>query len=833
MHEATLENGLRVVVAPSPAPVVAIYLWIDAGAAAELPEESGAAHFLEHMVFKGTPSRGVGVAAATIEGLGGDLNAFTSHDETVVHATVEAEAWREALDVVSDMVQNATLDPTETGREALVVLEEIRGYADDPDTVLEEASAATLFADHAYGRPILGTAASVQRLTSEALRQFRDREHGANRAILSVAGDVSAEEVIRVARATFGGWRRSGAPTSVVASSVGAPGAQVQRVAGRFSASAVEIAFPAFALGHPDAAALDVLATALGDGAASLLTTRLQFESSVATDIWASASLRRYGGALSFGFAPQEGQTAAAIEQALDEIYSVARRGLPAALVSRAKDALLADALFSTETVDGRAYDHAFYLARFGDARGRERWRREVAAVSAEDIRRVAQAWLRHDACQVSVLDGKAKQPRLEEALRRSAPPARQRRPGPTRHVAPNGAVLIVLPDAGELVAVQALGLGGALFEAEKTAGTGSAWERMVTAGAGDLDATAFGEAVDDIAGTIDAFSGRSTFGISGSFPATWLHDGLDLFGSALTEPRFDDDEWERILEEMREDVRTRSDRPDELLDELSWASAFPDHPWRLPVGGTAASLAAIHPKRLKQWHRQSVTADNLVLVVAGGVDPGDVIDALTPWMAALPASKPAAARPSPGPMQVGSVRGRAGKEQVHVGLYARGVTHRDADRSALRVAAAALDGQGGRLFLRLREERGLAYGVWAQSLSGEDGGLFSMGLSTDPARAGEARAALRAELDRLIASPPDEDEVARYRRMLSGHSAMSLQRVASRALDAASGERLGLPWGLSAHREALQQVDAAGVREALRRVVASGLVEVVVEPLR
>src|SRR5690606_16992164 len=132
-----LDNGLQVVVTPSSAaPLVAIYLWLEAGSLDERPGEEGAAHFVEHMIFKGTERRGVGRPATESEWLDGDLNAWTTYEQTVLHAAVQPSACSEELDVFVDRTRNSRFAPEEFEREKLAILEEIRMYLADPDSRL-------------------------------------------------------------------------------------------------------------------------------------------------------------------------------------------------------------------------------------------------------------------------------------------------------------------------------------------------------------------------------------------------------------------------------------------------------------------------------------------------------------------------------------------------------------------------------------------------------------------------------------------------------------------------------------------------------------------------
>ncbi|MBW2253090.1 MAG: insulinase family protein [Deltaproteobacteria bacterium] len=835
IHRVRLDNGIRLLVRPtSAAPLAAIYLWMETGSVDEQPGEEGAAHYLEHMLFKGTARRGLGVAAAEIEGLGGDLNAYTSNEQTVLYATVEASAWAQALDVLVDMMRNNLLDPAEFVREKQVVLEEIRSYLDEPESVVAEATLARVYPGHAYGRPILGTLRSIRALTRTRLHRFWKRCYHPERLIVSVAGAVEPARVESAVQDLLGDWEPGAGDRVIPPAPQGAP--TVHRVAGAFESTAVEIAWPTPPLGHPDIPALDILSAALGDGVAAVFPMRLQIRDGLASEIGTSLSARTAGGDLALGFLPREGQTAAAITAALEEATTVALRGLDGAQVSRARDACLADFLFGAETVDGIAHDAAWYTAKMGDPDAREAYRASIAAVTTQQVRHVARTWLSPDRCIVVALDRHLPRPELEQCVldRRvhSAPlvPSFQ----PIRTVFANGATLWVLPDDTPVAALRVAGLGGGLAVDARRAGLHIMWARAVSAGADDLPAHKFAEAVDRIAGILEGSAGRNTLGLAATFPAEHITEGLALVGKALTAPRFDANEVDRIRDELVEEVRTRNDRPGQLASELLWSRLWPAHPWRLPPTGTEASLQYVGRKTLRRWHQGLITGDNMVVAVSGGVDPDGVREAIQPWLEALPPGPFALGdRGAPQAPGRGVIRRRAGREQSWVLRGVRGVSVADPARLPLLVAAAILGSQGGRLFLSLREDRGLAYSVWARSMNGWDGGVLVAGLATEPKRVREARRALREELERLTAEPPTEEEFERCRRMLIGGAAMNLQRVAGRANEVALAERLGIPWGLEAFRAALGEVTLEAVRDEVGRALAAEAVEVLVEPDR
>jgi len=171
-----LPNGLTVLLHETDtAPVAEFQLWARAGSADERDDERGLAHFHEHMLFKGTERRGLGEIAGEVEGAGGRINAYTSHDVTVYHATTPADAFATGIDVLCDAVLHSIFDPDEIAREIDVVLEEIRRSDDSPGSVLSNAVFDAAYSEHPYRHPILGTRESVAAFDRARVRGFYER----------------------------------------------------------------------------------------------------------------------------------------------------------------------------------------------------------------------------------------------------------------------------------------------------------------------------------------------------------------------------------------------------------------------------------------------------------------------------------------------------------------------------------------------------------------------------------------------------------------------------------------------------------------------------------
>ena len=197
MKSLTLDNGLRVVYAPSPTNTVYLGLALDAGTRDETNEESGMAHFAEHLSFKGTDRRTSRQIITYMESVGGDLNAFTGKEETVYYCTCQKEHFRRAMDILFDVVFHSKYPQEEMDKEVEVVIDEIESYNDSPSELIYDDFEAMLFHGHPLGRNILGNAERLRQFKSEDVARYTRRLYTPDRTVLFVYGNVELDEILR------------------------------------------------------------------------------------------------------------------------------------------------------------------------------------------------------------------------------------------------------------------------------------------------------------------------------------------------------------------------------------------------------------------------------------------------------------------------------------------------------------------------------------------------------------------------------------------------------------------------------------------------------------
>jgi zinc protease len=399
----TLGNGLEVVVIPDHrTPVVTHMVWYKVGSGDETAGKSGLAHFLEHLMFKGTKKNPLGRYSQTVATIGGQENAFTTDDYTAYYQRVPRERLKTLMEFESDRMTGLVLTDEVVKPELQVVLEEQNmRVANNPGARLGEAIEAALYLNHPYGRPVIGWRHEIEKLDREGALAFYRRFYTPNNAVLVVAGDVTAEEVKTLAEATYGKVERVAEvpprerpkePVQEAARTVTLADPRVTQP----SLRRIYLA-PSSATAAPgESEALDVLSSILGSGSNSRLYQALVIEKDIALNVGAGYD----GTALDYSpfqvsVTPKPGTTLPQIEAAMDAVLAeVIDKGVTAEELARSKNGLIASAAY--------AQDNQATLARwFGAALSTGltveqvlSWPERIGQVTTDSVRAAARRYL-------------------------------------------------------------------------------------------------------------------------------------------------------------------------------------------------------------------------------------------------------------------------------------------------------------------------------------------------------------------------------------------------------------------------------------------------------
>ncbi len=400
----TLANGLRVIVVPdSRAPVVTHMVWYKVGAADEPLGQAGIAHFLEHLMYKGTPKHPTGEFSRLIRRSGGEENAFTTHDYTAYFQRLKRDKLELAMELEADRMANLVLKEEDVITELAVVEEERRSGTDnDPTSLLVEQMDAALFAAHPYGKPVIGWMAEVAKLTRDDAMAFYRSHYTPRNAIVIVAGDVKPSRVKTLAEKYYGVLANTADPHDRRRPEEPEPIAsrRVEMADPRVAIDLLQRSYltPSYSTAQArEGPALDVLADVLGGSATSRLSRRLVIEDRIAQEAGAffTGDSRDSGKLVVYAAAGQSSDMAR-IESVLDHVLSdVVKNGIKAVELDRAKKRLQAGAIY--------ALDSQSQLARlFGEALTTGsttddvlNWGDRIGAVTIEDIQTVARKFLK------------------------------------------------------------------------------------------------------------------------------------------------------------------------------------------------------------------------------------------------------------------------------------------------------------------------------------------------------------------------------------------------------------------------------------------------------
>lgn len=428
----TLNNGMQaVVIEDRRAPVVVQMVWYRIGSADEEPGKSGLAHYLEHLMFKGTDRLAAGELSRTVTANGGRDNAFTSYDYTAYFQRIASDRLDLVMGMEADRMANLRIGEDDWQAERQVVLEERAQRTDsDPRALFAEERSAVQFYNHPYGRPVIGWRQEMMDLTREDALDWYDRHYAPNAAVLVVAGDVTADEVRRLAQTHYGPI-----PPKENAARAERPQEPVQRAERRMEMTDPRVPQPVLSRSvivpernpgdQTTAAALSVLAELLaGSAQTSYLGQRLVLTGKA---LWVGAS---YDGlsvdptTFSVSMAYPPGSDDAAAESALMQALKDFRRDGPdPAQLERVKTQLRAARIYQRDSAHGRAYDYGQGLSIGLGIEDVNDWPELLAAVTADDVRKAAELALGERAGVTSLLKPAATDTAAPETLPGTADP--------------------------------------------------------------------------------------------------------------------------------------------------------------------------------------------------------------------------------------------------------------------------------------------------------------------------------------------------------------------------------------------------------------------------
>jgi predicted Zn-dependent peptidase len=404
-----LPGGLRVVTeAMSGGRSASVGIWVAVGSRDEAVSLAGTSHFLEHLLFKGTKRRSALDIASAMDAVGGEFNAFTEKEHTCYYATVLDRDLPLAIDIVSDVVLNATVDPRDVDIERGVVLEEIAMRDDDPADLVHDEFATSLFGSAPLGRPILGTEDSIRQLTRRQVDGYYRRRYTPDAMVFAVAGNVEHRDVVRSVRRAFADRldtdRTPAAPRAGAHPKEDRPAQQVTVVKDDIEQANLILGMHGLSRQDPRRWALGVLSAALGGGMSSRLFQNIREKYGLVYAVFSGLSAYRDAGILSVyaGTAPANARKV--VNLIIQEFCNLKQKSIPAEELQRAKDYLKGNLLMGLESTTSRMANLARQELYYGGCITLDEVAARIDAVTRENIIEVARDLFQSGRIAITVL---------------------------------------------------------------------------------------------------------------------------------------------------------------------------------------------------------------------------------------------------------------------------------------------------------------------------------------------------------------------------------------------------------------------------------------------
>ena len=801
VRRTTLPNGLRVLVRrDASAPVVAIVTYVSAGYFDETDDVVGIAHVLEHMYFKGTPTRGVGEIARQTKAVGGYLNAATIYDHTSYYTVLPSSSFAAGLDVQFDAYANSLIDADELARELEVIIQEAKRKADNPGAVATETLFELLHDRHRIRRWRIGREPGLRALTREAMLRFYRNFYHPGDTVLVVVGDVDPDDAMTEIVARYGALP-AGTPART-------PGPDEEEPAGfRHREWTGDIGQTQIAMGwrtpptlDEATPGLDLVGTILGTGRASRLYRAVR-ERKLASSVSAYDYTPTSIGVFVIHAESPADRAAEAARAIWAQLRHLREHGVSEAELTRAKRIYEARWLRRLEDMEGQAN----YLAEWealGDWTMGDDYLRRALAVTTDDIQALAQRFLDPDQAGVIVYRPKdspaiAADAATMRALLDDAPAARVEPMAASPLVVPPlvtglraereeggvhvfrteaGIPVLVRRKAGALVHAGVYALGGGREEPPEHAGLTSLLVRAAIKGTARRSALQIAEEAERLGGTVTGTPGVESLGWMINVPARYAPHALELLADVVQHATIPDEavETERAIA-LADLVALRDDMYRYPL-RLATQAAFVGHPYGVPPTGDERTLPTITPAMLREWHRARVLHAPAVIALVGDADPAELAALAAGAFGELRGGE-ASALAAPGwPSGVVQRIEQREKAQTALVLMFPGPSRRDDARFATAMIAGVASGLGGRFFDELRDKQSLGYTVHAFANERALAGSFVAYIATSPEKEEVARRGLLAEFAKLREQPVTARELDQAKSYALGVHAIRQQ---------------------------------------------------------
>jgi len=805
-----LKNKLKVILVPShKSPVVSVQMWVKTGSADEKKGEEGISHFIEHLVFKGTDKYKVGEIASTVEASGGELNAYTSYDQTVFYVTISKSFKEVALDVVSQMMGHPTFDSAEVDSEREVVCEEIKMGMDSPGRQSSQLLFSSVFSKHPYGLPVIGYEKNVRSWSVKKIKQFYQSRYVPTNMCLIVSGDFDEKEMRTQVTQYFSDFKSYKLKKIKRAKEPSAKKIVYKTRQKELKESTVNIAFKIPNIKHKDIPALDVLSMVLGQGETSRLYNKMRLENNVVNGVSAFSYSPQDPGLFSINFRQLDQKPEEAFKYIFSEIEKIKNSEITWDEIKKSVVILSSEQFYSIETVDGIANKIGSAQFYMNDTSAHEKYLKQIQKITPQRLLKVAKKYLTEKSVYYSMLSSldvaksesilksghkqwleiiannkkvkqtknnnkKIKIPKIEFKKLKQTTASKY------EVFNTDKGTKIIFQKTSEIPTVSAKILfgGGARLETIETMGITELLTRTWLGGTSHKSENEILKTIEESAAGLSPFGGKNTVGLSVDYMKPFEKKILDLVSEVVLEPKLPSDVLEREIDNMLRLMKTKDDQPSYLCGKQFVQNMFPNHPIAYDALGSEASLKNLSSEELKKYLKSLLSPENTLVVVVGDFEKKNWIKTIEELEKNFGKNNRQLKKfPVENLKENKRFFLEKDKEQSHVIVGWRGLNITDKDRYVLQTIQAIMSGQGGRLFIELRDKNSLAYSVSPIHMEGLECGYFGGYIACSPDKVEKSIEMFHQEFKKICSEKVLSPELERAKKYLIGQNDIGLQR--------------------------------------------------------
>lgn len=806
VKKTVLDNGLTVLTKEvHTAPVVSVQVWYKVGSRNEVKGENGISHQLEHLMFKGTTARPVQFGRL-FSALGSQFNAFTSYDETAYFGTVQRDRLEALLTLEADRMENSLVGSEQLTSEKRVVISELQGYENSPGYRLSRAVMRDAFPNRAYGLPVGGTKADVEKFTVEQVRNYYQTYYSPENATLVITGDFATEPVLKVVKETYGklakrsqqgNVRGNVAPSSPVAATTKKAPIVLKQPG---SAALLQAVYPLPDIKHPDVPAIDVMDAILTGGRSSRLYQAL-VESGLASSVSGGAAELIEPGWYEINATAAPGKELSKIAQVLQEsLGKLQQQPVTTEELTRAKTQLQASYILGNQDITSQATQLGYNQTIAGDYHFIEQYLAAIAKVTPAQVQKVAKTYLNPAKQTIGFFeptqpDGKpgtssAGSGRTVEnfspgkpvdpaQLAKYLPPATSatdsaKQSLPEEFTLNNGLRVLLLRDRS-LPTINLSGQidAGTEFDGNQKAGLANLTAANLMNGTQTKNALTLAKTLEDLGADLSFSASREGVNVSGEGLSKNLPILIQTLADVLENATFPADQLELSRQRALTSLKVQLDDPRGLGRQVFQQAIYPEnHPFHsFP---TFESLKSISRDDLLGFYQKYYRPDSTTIAIVGDFDPVKVKTLLNQafgkWQAT---GKPPVLKISSVPLPQTSTRLNKiipGKAEAVTYIGYNGISRKDPRYYAALILNQILGGDtlSSRLGTEVRDRLGLTYGIYSGFAAGINPGPFLIQMQTAPGDTQKAIASTLALLKQLREQGVTEAEFNTAKRSLT-----------------------------------------------------------------